>query len=347
MRYKDSFEQSAEYLRLALPLMSRQDAALHPFSYAVWYEFISGINPALKLAVEDITRDGKKLDELMTIELYRKFIAELDGDSAKRVSNGLQRVLTEISKSAEDAESHAAHYGTNLEKWVDTIGRIPGVVEKLVGLEEILSDTRHMRSAVVTLAGRLEDSRHEIEELRQEVSKARADALADALTGLVNRKGFDLAINDCLSNQETSNKGPSLVAVDIDHFKLVNDNFGHLFGDKVLRSVAQILKQNVKGKDTAARYGGEEFFILLPDTPLEGARCLADTIRLSVERCRVRRTDNHEAIAKVTVSLGVASYRSGESANNFLQRADEALYVSKKEGRNRVTLASSQQATRH
>lgn len=347
MRYNDSFEKSAEYLRLALPLMSRQDAALHPFSYAIWYEFIAGINPALKQALEQITRDGKKLDEKTTFELYQKYIAELDHESAHRVSSGFQRVLTAISRSAEDAGHQAAHYGSALEKWVDNIGQTPDLSEKLAGLEDILSDTRQMRSAVVTLARRLEDSLQEIEELREEVSKARAEALADALTGLANRKGFDLAINQCLSSHEPGQRGPSLVAIDIDYFKQVNDDFGHLFGDKVLRSVAHILKQNVKGKDTAARYGGEEFIILLPDTPIQGAQCLADTIRASVERCRVRRTDNHEAIAKVTVSLGVAAYLPGESASEFLSRADEALYTSKREGRNRVTLAAARQATRH
>lgn len=347
MRYSDSFEKSAEYLRLALPLMSRQDAALHPFSYAVWYEFVAGINPALKQAIDEFTRNGEKLDETATVGLYQKFIAELDHESARRVSSGFQRVLTEISKSAEAAGNQAESYGCSLEKWVDDICKTPDIIEKLSGLEDILSDTRQMRGAVMTLAKRLEDSRSEIEELREEVSKARADALADALTGLTNRKGFDLAMNACLTTHDLGSRGLSLVAVDIDHFKQVNDDFGHLFGDKVLRSVAQILKQNVKGKDTAARYGGEEFNILLPDTTLQGAHSLADTIRTSVERCRVRRTDNREAIAKVTVSLGVASYLPGETADSFLSRADEALYISKRDGRNRVTLAAKRQVTRH
>ncbi len=107
----------------------------------------------------------------------------------------------------------------------------------------------------------------------------------------------------------------------------------------MIRAIAKILKDNVKGKDTAARYGGEEFVILLPETPLEGARSLAEKIRQMVEASRVKRTDSNETVARVTVSLGVACYRAGESASEFVERADRALYDSKNLGRNRVSLA--------
>ena len=199
-----------------------------------------------------------------------------------------------------------------------------------------------MLGSMTSLRGRLDDSRREIEQLRQEVDKAREDALADGLTGLSNRKGFDKALAACLSAAEPEDEGPSLLITDIDFFKRVNDTYGHLFGDKVIRAVAQILKDNVKGKDTAARYGGEEFVILLPDTPVEGARHLAEKVRATVERCRIKRTDNNQAVANITVSLGVASYREGESANEFMARAESALYDSKNQGRNRVTVAGTQ-----
>ncbi|MBI5108197.1 MAG: GGDEF domain-containing protein, partial [Rhodocyclales bacterium] len=128
---------------------------------------------------------------------------------------------------------------------------------------------------------------------------------------------------------------------DIDHFKQVNDTYGHVFGDKVLRAVAQILQDNVKGKDTAARYGGEEFIVLLPDTPLEGARQLAERIRGIVERCRIKRSGDQGAVANIMVSLGAASLRGGERATDFIARADAALYTSKTSGRNRVTVAQN------
>ncbi|MDD5249039.1 MAG: GGDEF domain-containing protein [Rhodocyclaceae bacterium] len=341
MEYSDSVEKSAEYLRLALPLMSRQAAALHPVSYAVWYEYVAGRNAALKAQIDDVMRGGGVLDERATLELFRKHIAELDHELAQRVREGFQKVMADMSHSATQAGDHAHQFGGVLDQLSEGLAEAAPGVGLGEGIDTLREHTRTMQGAVATLKGRLDDSRREIEQLRQEVAKAREDALADVLTGLANRRGFDLALGARLAGREPGEAGPSLLIVDIDHFKRVNDSYGHLFGDKVIRAVAQILKDNVKGKDTAARYGGEEFVILLPDTPLDGARFVAEKIRATVEKCRIKRADSQETVATVTISLGAACYRGGESASDFVARADKALYTSKNRGRNRVTLDGS------
>ncbi|MGE0373538.1 MAG: GGDEF domain-containing protein, partial [Gammaproteobacteria bacterium] len=131
-----------------------------------------------------------------------------------------------------------------------------------------------------------------------------------------------------------------LLLADIDHFKNINDNYGHLLGDKVIRQVAQTMNATVKGSDTAARYGGEEFAILLPNTSLNNARKLAEQIRLKVERIRVRRADNGSTLGVVTISVGAACYRLGDSADSLIHRADMALYAAKNNGRNQVMIES-------
>lgn len=340
MEYSDSIEKSAEYLRMALPLMSKQAAGLHPVSYAVWYEYVAGRNAELKARIDDAMKGGVVLDEGATHELFRKHIAELDHDLAKRVSEGFQKVMAEMSDSASQAGAHARQFGSVLDQWSEGLTDPSSAAMCGVGMESLRDQTRDMQGAVSTLKGRLDESRREIEQLRQEVAKAREDALADGLTGLVNRRGFDIALKDLVAGRE-GDEGLSLLIVDIDHFKRVNDNYGHVFGDKVIRAVAQILKDNVKGKDTAARYGGEEFVILLPDTPLGGARFLAEKIRATVERCRIKRSDSKEVVANVTVSLGVACHNGKESPAEFVARVDAALYESKNGGRNRVTIAGA------
>lgn len=337
MKYSDSIEKSAEYLRQALPLMSRQAAALHPVSYAVWYEYVAGNNPSLRASIDGHMRNGDVLDEEVTAQIFRKHIAELDAAAAQRVTEGFRRIMSDMSDSASLAGDQANQFGSVLEKWSE--GMTESGLGSGGGVDVLLQHTRSMLGSITSLKGRLDESRQEIEQLRQEVSKAREDALADGLTGLANRRGFDMALAACLSAPELEEHGPSLLMTDIDFFKQVNDNYGHLFGDKVLRSVAQILRGNLKGKDTAARYGGEEFVILLPDTPLEGARHVAENIRAAVERFRIKRTDKNETVASITVSLGVAGYRGGESGSDFVARADAALYASKNQGRNRVTVA--------
>lgn len=342
MKYHDSVEQSAEYLRLALPLMSRQKAALTPVSYAIWYEYIAGINPSLQVRIDELTKDGRLLDDATTMDLFQRHVADVDHETAQRVTQDLQKVMFDVSQSAAQTGHKAGEFGNALEAWSADLSASPDPSETATShLESLLSHTQDMQNSVGLLKTRLDDSQKEIEELRQEVNRAREAALADGLTGLANRRGFDIALASCLAGLGANERGPSLLIADIDHFKHVNDRYGHLFGDKVIRAVAQILMDSVKGRDTAARYGGEEFIILLPNTPLDGAQALAEQIRSTVESCRIRRLDNQEYIESITLSFGVARHQAGETPDHMLMRADRALYRSKQEGRNRVTVADT------
>jgi len=181
---------------------------------------------------------------------------------------------------------------------------------------------------------RLEESRSEAEALRKELEQARLEATTDVLTGLSNRKAFFRALGQMRLSKDISEF--SLVMVDIDHFKNVNDNYGHLLGDKVLRFVSSIMKNGVKGKDLVSRYAGEEFTILLPDTEHQGVMVVAENIRISIEAGKLVRSDTRKSIGTITGCLGVAQYRPNESDDKFIARADEALYHAKENGRNRA-----------
>lgn len=341
MKYNDSVEQSAEYLRLALPLMSRQKAALTPISYAIWYEYVAGVNPALQARIDELTATGALLDDSLTVQLFQRYVADIDPDTAQRVSHDLQKVMNEVSASATQTGTKAGEFGQALRDWSTGLTEPDASSIAAAHLASLLHHTRDMQGSVATLKTRLDDSQKEIEELRQEVTRAREAALSDGLTGLANRRGFDIAMSACLAGLHSDEAGPSILIADIDHFKQVNDRYGHLLGDKVIRAVAQILMDSVKGRDTAARYGGEEFIILLPGTPLEGAQALAEQIRRTIENCRIRRLDNQQYIESITLSFGVARHLPGETVDELLTRADRALYRSKETGRNRVTVAES------
>lgn len=267
-------EKSAAYQRHALEMMAQHEANPHPICYAVWYEYATGINPALNAAIDVLKAQSGVLDDNTICALYREHVTDS--------------------------------------------GALPG----------------HM-----------DESRREIEKLRGKILRAREDALTDEMTGLLNRRGFELAFHDGLAaHSHSAGPVPSLLIADVDHFKNVNDSYGHIFGDRVIRAIAKILRDNVKGKDVAARYGGEEFIVLLPNTPLQGAHFLAEKIRTAVAESRFRRVDDKDAGACVTISIGVARYRHGESPVDFIERADVALYASKARGRNRVTLAEAMAA---
>src|SRR5690606_13696336 len=115
--------------------------------------------------------------------------------------------------------------------------------------------------------------------------------------------------------------------------------FGHLFGDKVIKAVAMVLKKNTKGKDLAARFGGEEFIVLLPDTGIEGARVVAENIRQTIESASIINPNNKQIVSKVTISIGMTELLDEDDFEAMVVRADKALYAAKDNGRNQVVEA--------
>jgi diguanylate cyclase len=348
MRYEHTFAQSAEFLRQAVKRMSQQEAGLHPFSYAIWYEYVSGINRDLQIALDARLASEGKLDDPAACALYYKHVADLDAKTALRIGDSVGHLVDHVADSATHAGDQASHYSDSLERWSETLQRpatAKGTPPPPPGLADILRGTRDMQKAISDLQERLENSSREAQELRQEVVRAREEALVDGLTGLANRKGFDLALAAGLQQDSPPGPGPCLLMIDLDHFKRLNDSHGHLFGDKVLAGIGEMLRANVKGKDTAARYGGEEFAVILPRTPRGGAVGLAEALRALVASSRIRNGGNKQTlIGNITVSIGIADYLAGESAADFISRADQALYEAKAQGRNRVSLAPRPQA---
>jgi diguanylate cyclase (GGDEF)-like protein len=161
-------------------------------------------------------------------------------------------------------------------------------------------------------------------------------AYTDPLTQTNNRASFNDSIRREMSLAARNAKSLSLIFFDIDHFKAINDNYGHECGDIALASSAKRIKENLRDSDIIFRYGGEEFVILLSDTDANGAELLAERIRASIE---------HHTIAygmetiKITASLGVSTFHDGDTIESFVKHADEAMYTAKNNGRNQVALA--------
>jgi diguanylate cyclase len=212
----------------------------------------------------------------------------------------------------------------------------PEELRRLLGVS--IDVNRHLTAHVRRLESELQRSSAELAELRGELRGAVQDALTDPLTGLANRRSFDLELNAIAARASRSSPA-HLVMADIDHFKRVNDVHGHDIGDEVLRIVGEILLAHVRQDNLVARVGGDEFGLLLPGaSPRYTAGIASRLCELLASRPLVMR-GQPEVSERITLSIGVAAWRAGESSTRWYARADAALYEAKRSGRNRISIA--------
>jgi diguanylate cyclase len=339
MKYSQDKHESGEILRLCIQKMAGHLAAFTPLNYAVWYEHLAGVNPELSAALNKLLDSGQKLDNAAIDKLHLQFISNTEQKAEQAFREGMKQLLGRIASYAEQADQQASEFGDNLQSYNNALR--PDIelsqLEALIG--NMSQDTGKIRGSMQTLQSQLEASQQEVEKLNQELRSARGQALNDPLTGINNRRGFEARFREIIDTPGAIEKGLCLLMLDIDHFKKVNDTFGHLFGDKVIQAAAAMLKSKVKGQDVVARLGGEEFAVLLPETNVTGAFVVAEQIRQGFEKSKIRRQDAQEPIGGITISIGIASF-SGD-LTTMLDQADQALYHSKQNGRNRSSVFGS------
>jgi diguanylate cyclase (GGDEF)-like protein len=169
-------------------------------------------------------------------------------------------------------------------------------------------------------------------------SKLQREANYDALSGIFNRRAFNLQSAQQFNKSRENDQPLSVLMCDVDFFKNVNDTYGHSTGDEVIKTVAQVMLENTRNSDLVARYGGEEFIALLPRTSKHEATIVAEKIRLSIESIEIN-IDNHQL--RFTISIGISDLKSADSnIDNVIYRADEALYNAKESGRNQVKMSA-------
>ncbi len=337
MSHRSSSDEAAEHLRLALPLMARYQIPVTPQNYAVWYDYVAGVNEPLKQSIDDMMMGDGSLTEDFIEDLYHRFVINPILKKLAQARESIRSLLEEIDDGVANSDGEVTRYEASLAGYSSRLEADIGSAELRTIIERLADETKSVRETGARLHERLEQSRQEAEALRKELEQARHEATTDALTGLANRKAFYRALEQLTNAAVDGDETLCLLVADIDHFKNINDSYGHLLGDKVIRYIGSIINDCVKGKDLVARYGGEEYAVLLPDTAYQGALAVAESVRQSIERGRLVRSDTRERIGTVTVSIGVTEFRPGESQEDFIGRADEALYRAKQAGRNRVS----------
>jgi diguanylate cyclase len=256
-------------------------------------------------------------------------------DTAER-DEKVDRVLHHVAKVLQahvtDSESFSERLdGANQRlSRHESVGPIKDIVLALI------EDNRDMRDRLYNVRNQLEESRLQVMQLQTNLERAEEAGLRDVVTAIGNRRFFDACFMEEVEKARRLGDNICLALADIDKFKHVNDRFGHLVGDRLLRLFANILVQNVRGQDKVARFGGEEFALIFPGARLCEAVTALERIRVVLESKQWTIEPSGERVGKVTASFGVAKLRADESANELLRRADERLYQAKVQGRNRV-----------
>ena len=331
-------ETAAEYLRMAVPLMSRHQVPATPDNYATWYMYVSGENTELNTEIDRLISEKAAFTAAVNTQLHRQYVGEHNLSNIDQIRDDLNKILSEVGSSLSEAGDGARSFEGTLGGIAKDFSNKEDLSDIRELLTTLITETRQMQSSTSAMQGSFETRSKEIDELQEQLQRERKRAITDPLTGLYNRFALIDKLNAAVGEMD-GNGPPSLIMLDIDHFKAINDTHGHLIGDRVIRFVAQVLQKNTKGKDTSARYGGEEFTVLLPGTPAAGAKSVAEVIREAIASAQLVRADNKKPLGQITISAGVATYQGEEDIMEFINRADQALYRSKNEGRNRTSVA--------
>lgn len=208
-----------------------------------------------------------------------------------------------------------------------------------IGVNDYLQMPIEVNELVARTATQLRRKSYQ-DALRSNYLQSMSLSITDGLTNLYNRRYFDIHIKNMLEKAKSEGKTLSLMMLDIDHFKKVNDVYGHTSGDCVIQDIARKLLMSVRPTDLCSRYGGEEFVVILPDTSLKDSATVAERMRSMVEQFSINIPADPGEI-KCTVSIGVATATAEDTPISLLERADKCLYYSKEHGRNRTTLESN------
>ena len=338
MRYSETLEATAGYVRLILPLMAKHSIPITPKNYTIWYNYVSGNNSELKKIIDQMSENSEKFTAEVNETLYQRFCAREDETSLHEIRENLRQLILNVFRELAQLSGQAEKYEEFATRSADMLSEDMPIQEIKQVVNKLVDETKTIASSGKAIQHKLNETTQRLEILQREFEDLKTEATVDFLTGVANRKAFDSELLKLAEIAAAENGQVCLLMLDIDHFKKFNDTHGHLIGDEVLRYVSAKIKQLVRGNDFVARYGGEEFAVVLPETPLKGARTVAENIRLSFARNRLTRIKTSKPLGIITVSIGAAQYRSGEAPAELISRADQSLYLAKESGRNRVAL---------
>jgi diguanylate cyclase len=296
--------------------------------------------------VRDLVNEPLNLRRLDDVERRMKDVIVKQSSLKKDLNEARDRLklmlATFVDRLADFSETTSG-YHDKIEKCAARISQAKDITDLSDVLDEVMRETRvvqinaaRSRDEMSLMRARVDEAEREVTRLQNELAHASELVRHDPLTGALNRKGMDEALEREVGRLRRQGGSLSLAMLDIDNFKKLNDSLGHAVGDAALTHLASVAREAIRPQDTLARYGGEEFVVLLPNTPLDDA--VSAMVRVQRELTRRFFLNNNDKIL-ITFSCGVAELSGEEMPYDALKRADEAMYLAKRAGKNRVVPA--------
>jgi len=333
----ETLGRAADLANSALTMMRDKGIPPNPGNFHIWYNYFSGQDPDLRRTLDVMLGNNQEFTERRNHEIYEKFFSfSQEGAAIESAATMAETELNRIMKYLGLAGSNVTEYGQVLKEFSGSIDQDVSSEDLKEAIDGALFATREMEQKNKNLEEKFNASSREIGRLREDLESMRQEAMTDGLTGIANRKLFDAELRRAAMDGMENGDPLSLLMIDIDFFKKFNDSYGHQTGDQVLKLLSSTLISSIKGQDTAARYGGEEFSVILPGTGIEGGIKVAETIRNGIARKQVINRKTGDTLGQITVSIGVGVFEYGEPLSQLISRADKALYVAKRTGRNKV-----------
>lgn len=331
--YPEDSREAAALLKQAVLLMVRHNIPPNPVHYALWYTYSKGADPELNRHLDRVVRDFDSFPPESATKLFREYIirdeledARVGQQQAINLVDGMERDVSRSVKGSLNYQNSLGHCLEMLDAPVEK--SLPNI------LNELQQSTQLMQDQQALFLFQLRAAQNEIKTLREKLEQTSLAATLDGLTQLLNRNTFNRVLEQAISKAP---KKVALVMLDIDHFKQFNDEYGHPLGDRVLEHVGQVLRNSLPPEAVAARYGGEEFCVILQECgDLDSARTFAEQLRLKIQSLRIKARGTDTVLDTISASFGVAVSKSGDTLESLLTRADDALYLAKRKGRNRV-----------
>lgn len=309
-----------------------------PANFELWHVYRAGKDAALTRAIE-MARAGALTQATLDALHQAHVSASRSVRTMIETGDSLARELSDVIEVLRTTGDQSRSYGEALAAAaaLEAGGADPALFRTLV--RNLAAATRQMNRHNESLSAQIEHSAAQVESLQSALTQVTVEALTDGLSGIANRRCFDATLAERLAEAKQNKTALCLILCDIDHFKRINDGWGHGVGDQVIRFVAQTCAGAAAKDAMAARIGGEEFALIVPATARAEAHALAERIRCALRQRRISKKSTGETLGPITASFGVAEARPVDDAAALLARADQHLYAAKTNGRDQVVSA--------